>query len=245
MEFKDLSNYYPHGFPSTAWSAILGAQKADDKERQQAMERLISIYWRPLNKVLQMQWNVTHEEAKDLTQEYLTQFIEKDLVDSVTKEKGRFRSYVKATLKHFMLNRFRDQKRQKRGGGKRIIGLDETDEASLKSSKKTDSPEHIFERELMCSILDQSLKDLKEHYQRKNMENYYNLFLTYYVNNDPSKKSIHYEDLEKRFSLNSHQVKNRLAELRVNFRKIILGYLRDGLSSDSDLMSEIKEVFSA
>lgn len=227
------------GFPSTAWSAVQGAQHISEKEREQAMTRLISVYWRPLYWTLRIDWKVSHEEAKDLTQEYLTVFIEQDLVESVTREKGRFRAYVKATLKHFMLNHRRSQNSLKRGGGRRIIPLENLD---VNAAEIKDSTKGHFERELMCSILNNSLNDLKELYAKKNKVDLFHLFQAYYLQKD-SKGGLCYQDLEKRFSLNNNQVKNRLAELRTNFRQIVLSYLRDGLSSDKELEQEIREVF--
>lgn len=109
------------GFPSTAWSVIRGAQKINAAVRLRAMERLLSIYWRPVYWALRMEWNAPHEEAKDLTQEYLTRFFEQGLVETVARDKGRFRSYVKATLKHFMLNHRRALEAQKRVGGRRLF----------------------------------------------------------------------------------------------------------------------------
>lgn len=232
------------GFPSTAWSAIQGAQKVNESERKQAMARLISVYWRPIYWTLRVDWNVSHEEAKDLTQGYLTMFIEHDLVDSVARDRGRFRSYVKATLKHFILNQKRAQNSLKRGGGMRIIPLDKLEKVEAETPRINDPPEGRFERELMRSILNNSLDDLKKLYTKKNKAADFELFQTYYVQEN-SKDGVRYHDLEKRFALSSHQVKNRLAELRTRFREIVLNYLRDGLSTDKELESEIREVFSA
>lgn len=208
------------------------------------MARLVSVYWQPVYWNLRTDWKISHEESKDLTQEYLTVFIEQDLVDSVVRDKGRFRSYVKATLKHFMLNRKRAQNTLKRGGGRRIIPLERLDKAAADMPSIHDSPEGRFERELMRSILNNSLDDLKKFYVKKDKTGYFELFQAYYIKDD-LKDDLCYHDLGKRFALNIHQVKNRLAEMRTHFREIILGYLRDGLSTDKDLVSEIREVFRA
>ena len=166
------------------------------------------------------------------------------MIGQVHKDRGRFRAYVKATLKNFMLSRKRAQNTLKRGGGRKIIALDDLEKIETSAAVKTDPPEKRFERELMRSIIQESLRTLEKACGEQGKPHLFELFENYYLE-ESAGRQVKYSDLEERFKMGSHEVKNRLAELRARFREIMLGYLRDGISSEEELLGEIQEVFEA
>ena len=158
-------------------------------------------------------------------------------------ERGRFRSFVKATLKHWMLQWKRDQGALKRGGGVRIVALEELDPIESDPPAADQSPEQRFERELMRSILERALAELRSACEREGKSEQFELFFHFY-GLEAQGRAPTYHDLMQRFELSMHDVKNRLAAARGRFRNLVLASLRDGLSSDADLVSEIRAVFS-
>lgn len=231
-------------FRTTAWSVIRDAQEPDAPERALALERLISIYWRPVYWNLRLDWNCNRDEAKDVTQEYFSTFLDKKMIEEVHQDRGRFRAFVKATLKNFMLSRKRAQNTLKRGGGRRIVPMDDLEKVETSASAKSDPPEKRFERELMRSIIQESLRTLEKACADQQKPELFKLFETYYLE-ESAGRDVKYSDLEQQFQMTSHEVKNRLAELRARFREIMLGFLRDGISSEEELLGEIQEVFEA
>lgn len=230
------------GFPVTAWSVVRGAQAPDLAERDRALDRLISVYWRPVYWSLRLDWSCAPEQARDLTQEYFSVFLEKSMVNHAQQESGRFRGYVKVTLKRFMLSQRRAEGALKRGGEHEILALDDLDLVEADVTAVQESPERRFERELMESILQRALEDLGERCEREGKTPAYSMFREYYLDQAGDAR-LTYEDLAQRFGLGPHEVKNRLAELRARFRKHVMGYLRDGVSTDEELVAEIREVF--
>jgi RNA polymerase sigma-70 factor (ECF subfamily) len=230
------------GFPATAWSVVQGARDLADSDCQRALERLVSVYWRPIYWTLRHEWKASPEEARDWTQEYFSVFLEQDFLADVVRERGRFRNFVKASLKHFMLNLRRAEKALKRGGAHRLVPIEDLEGAERDPASSEGQPDQLFERELMRSIIARSLTDLKLACEREGHPDHFELFHTYYLE-ESAGRSPRYEDLRERFGKGPHEVKNRLAELRTRFRKIILGHLRDGVSSEQELLSEIREVF--
>ncbi len=89
-------------FHTTRWSMVLEAGKADDRG-QRALAELCGIYWYPLYAFLRRQGRDEHS-AKDLTQGFFTRLIEKQDLQKVESGRGRFRSYLLASLKHFVAN---------------------------------------------------------------------------------------------------------------------------------------------
>jgi len=224
-------------FRSTAWTIIRGAQEQDAAVRDDALGRLIGVYWRPVYWTFRLDWNAGPEEAKDLTQEYFAVFLEKDMIRQVAPERGRFRAYVKATIRNFVLSRRRDAKALKRGGGRRIVALDDLAAVEANATAQTESPEQRFDRELMRAITLEAQEELRR--RTADRPELFLLFESYYL----ADTSVHYEELCRQFDINHHDVKNRLAEMRAQFKEIVLDILRDGVTSDDELEDEIREVF--
>ena len=91
---------------------------------QEALEKLCRIYWRPIYGFVRRQ-GVEPEEAKDLTQGFFALLLERRDLDTVRKEKGRLRSYLLTSLKHFLTNERSRAMAIKRGEGQQLIPLEE------------------------------------------------------------------------------------------------------------------------
>ena len=87
-------------FTTTHWSVVLEAQ-GESPAAQAALEKLCRTYWRPIYGFVRRQ-GVRPEEAKDLTQGFFALLLERRDLNVVRKEKGRLRSYLLTSLKHFL-----------------------------------------------------------------------------------------------------------------------------------------------
>lgn len=232
------------GFPATAWTVVQEAKGQGDLAHSRALGRLVSVYWRPVYTTLRLDWRVDVEEARDLTQEYFAVFLEKGYLDDVARERGRFRAFVKASLRNFMLNERRDARAVKRGGDACRVEMEDVLALEQGGQASGDPPDVRFEKELMRSIVQRSLADLSLACEQEGEGSAFELFREFYMaesRGDPPT----YESLRARFDLGPHDVKNRLAKMRARFRQLMLGYLRDGVTSERDLVQEIREVFEA
>src|ERR1700733_5458594 len=126
-DFENERGNTPGGaaqFTNTHWSVVLSAgDKRNPTLALASLEKLCRVYWLPLYTYIRRQGESPHD-AQDLTQEFFARLLEKDYLCSVDQTKGRFRSFLLASLKHFLSNQ-RDQARaQKRGGGQVPLSLD-------------------------------------------------------------------------------------------------------------------------
>src|SRR5437773_11951784 len=110
-------------FTTTHWSVVLKAQ-GRTPGAETALEELCRTYWRPIYSFVRRQ-GTGPEEAKDLTQGFFALILERKDFQSVRQEKGRLRSFLLASLKHFMANERRDAAAIKRGGGQTLISFDQ------------------------------------------------------------------------------------------------------------------------
>src|SRR5216110_3939568 len=110
-------------FATTHWSVVLEAQ-GESPAAQDALEKLCRIYWRPVFSFIRRQ-GVGIEEAEDLTQGFFALLLERRDLDAVRREKGRLRSYLLTSLKHFLTNERNRAMAIKRGEGQRLIPLED------------------------------------------------------------------------------------------------------------------------
>jgi hypothetical protein len=89
-------------FTTTHWSVVLET-RGESPAAQAALENLCRTYWRPIYGFIRRQ-GTRPEEAKDLTQGFFALILERKDFHSVRQEKGRLRSFLLASLKHFMAN---------------------------------------------------------------------------------------------------------------------------------------------
>ena len=107
------------------------------------------------------------EEAKDLTQGFFALLLERRDLNVVRKEKGRLRSYLLTSLKHFLTNERNHALAIKRGEGQRLIPLEDLREREAVGFEPTDTltAEQIYERGWALALLDQVLARLGDEYR--------------------------------------------------------------------------------
>jgi RNA polymerase sigma factor (sigma-70 family) len=153
------------GFATTHWSLVLTAQGESPAARE-ALERLCRTYWPPIYGFLRRH-GATPEDAQDLTQAFFARLLERRDLDNVRKEKGRLRSYLLTSLKHFLANERCRAMAIKRGEGCRWIPLDALRDRERVEGAPADTltPDQIFERRWAMTMLNQVLTRLGEEYR--------------------------------------------------------------------------------
>ena len=152
-------------FTTTHWSVVLEAQ-GESHAAQEALEKLCRIYWRPIYAFVQRQ-GIGPEEAKDITQGFFADLLERKSLSAVRREKGHFRSYLLGALKHFLADERRRAMAIKRGKGQRIIPLEElsADERSEMEPADPVTAEQIYERHWASTVLERVLSRSKDEYR--------------------------------------------------------------------------------
>jgi len=109
-------------FATTHWSCVLAAGATDTQEVRTALSRLLETYWYPLNAFVRRKGR-DPEEAFDLTQEFLTCLLERNMLSAADPAKGRFRTFLLTALERFLVDEWRREGRKKRGGGRTPLSL--------------------------------------------------------------------------------------------------------------------------
>ena len=148
-------------FATTHWSVVLEAQ-GRTPAAQAALDKLCRTYWRPVYGFVRRQ-GIGPEEAKDFTQGFFALLLERRDLRTVRKEKGRLRSYLLTSLKHFLTNERNRAMAIKRGKGQRLIPLEDLRERERVGFEPADplTADQIYERRWALTVLDQVLARLE------------------------------------------------------------------------------------
>lgn len=200
-------------FQPTAWTVVRQAQSGSPE----AMERLVSTYWKPAYFFIRRRGNDV-EAAKDLTQSFFATALEKDFLDGVSSEKGRFRSYLLAALSHFLSNEFDRARAKKRGGDFNFVQA----EAELAGAEP--SPEKAFLSKWAVETLARAMARLRT---------------------ETSPEDLSLLTGAARPDLTPTDRKHRLYRLRNRLRECLRAELLPSVERPEDVDSEVRELFSA
>ena len=151
-------------FSTTNWSVVLEAQ-GQSPAAQEALEKLCRTYWRPVYSFIRRE-GTGPEEAEDLTQSFFALLLQRRNFEDVRKEKGRLRSYLLKSLKHFLVSEHRRAVTLKRGKGQQPVPLDDLGDAERSDMEPADhlTAERVYERRWALTLMDQVLRRLKNEY---------------------------------------------------------------------------------
>ena len=171
---------------TTQWSQVLAARDGSDTQARAALESLCQTYWQPLYAYIRAQ-GYGPDEARDLTQGFFAEFLEKDLLAAVDPSKGRFRAFLLASLRNFLSHQ-RDQARTlKRGGGTRTLSLDTDIAEERYTGEAADgrTPEEIFDRRWAMTVLDRAMDRLSQEPNFAADPNQFELLRPYLTSTEP------------------------------------------------------------
>jgi len=231
----------PRQFATTRWSVVLAAGETTSPGSREALARLCETYWYPLY-AFTRRWGHTADEAQDLTQEFFARLLEKHYLGDVNPERGRFRSFLLASLKHFLLNERDRVLAQKRGGGHAPIPLEvETAEGRYRlEPPDTATPETIYERRWALTLLDRAIGRLREEYARSDRERLFGQLQGCLTGQAATPK---YAEVGAALNMSEGAVKVAVHRLRRRFGELLRDEIADTVAAPEDVEDEIRYLF--
>jgi RNA polymerase sigma-70 factor (ECF subfamily) len=150
------------GFATTRWTLVVAASRESAPGAREALSQLCELYWPPLYGFARRR-GYSIEDAQDLTQAFFARFLEKRDVQDADRQRGRFRSFLLSSFKHFLANQYDREHARKRGGAHVILSLDlETAEAQY-AAEPPDSltPEALYEQQWARGVLGRAQNALR------------------------------------------------------------------------------------
>jgi RNA polymerase sigma-70 factor (ECF subfamily) len=243
MSSSASSSGQPASFATTHWSIVLEAGQSKDVDGSVALAELCKKYWLPLYAYVRRRVQDT-SEAQDLTQEFFTRLLEKDILAQANPERGRFRSFLLTAMQNFLTNEWRKAQASKRGGGLRTLSLDFT----VGDSKLSFEPGHdwtaerIFERNWCITLLDHVLSQLREEYDASGKAELFTA-LRPFISSNRQEGSL--AALAEQLEMTEGAVKVAAHRLRKRYRELLRSELTQTVADPTDVDDEIAWLFSA
>jgi RNA polymerase sigma-70 factor (ECF subfamily) len=228
-------------FTTTHWSVVLEAQ-GESPAAHQALEDLCRTYWRPIYCFARRE-GARPDEAKDITQGFFALILERKDFHSVRQEKGRLRSFLLASLKHFMANERRDAATLKRGGGRTLIPLDGiVDDSSEFDRGDMLSPDLLYDRRWAFTVLEMVFARLREESQRSLNPPLLQRLNTL-LSDEPERPSQ--ADIAREFGMTENAVKQAFHRLRQRYRQLLREEVAHTVATPAEIEDELRHLIAA
>ncbi len=228
-------------FEQTRWSVVVAAGGRESKEARRALEELCATYWYPLYAFVRREGHGA-DDAQDLTQEFFARLLEKNWLRAVDKEKGKFRSFLLAAMRHFLANEWDRAHRLKRGGGQAILSLDAESAESRYALEPADpvTADRIFERRWALTLLEQVLARLREEFVSVGREKLFEA-----LKQALTGEKIPYGEIASRLKLNEGAVRVAVHRLRLRYRELIRAEIAQTVATEDEVDAEVQHLFAA
>jgi RNA polymerase sigma factor (sigma-70 family) len=208
-------------FRTTRWSVVLLSAKTQACGAQAALADLCELYWYPLYAFVRRR-GYSAEDAQDLTQGFFLSLLERKSLRQVGPEKGRFRSFLLASLKHYLADQFDRDQSLKRGGKIEFVPLDFESGEERYSDEPADilNAEKIFDARWALTLFNHALDRLQQEYSSQGKSGVIDT-LRPFLDPSNSKRLPSYEEVADQLRLSLGGLKNLIHRLRQRHKEIL------------------------
>jgi RNA polymerase sigma-70 factor (ECF subfamily) len=230
-------------FATTNWSQVLTARDGFGTDARRALAALCEAYWYPLYAYVRRQGHDA-DTARDLTQGFFAELLEKDSLQNVDPAAGRFRSYLLTSLQHF-LSHERDKARAlKRGGGTHTISLDTGAAEKRFKLEPTEAltPETVFERGWALTVLELTLERLRLEAVESGGGMQFERLKAYLTGEEPR---IPYREVAEELAMTEGAVKMAVHRLRRRFGRLLRAEIAETVADPAEVDDEVRHMLMA
>jgi len=228
----------PSLFLTTHWSVVLTAKDKSSPESAAALEVLCRAYWYPLYAFVRRQGHPP-SDAQDLTQEFFARLLAKEYLQAADPDKGRFRTFLRVALRHFLANEWDRARRLKRGGGHTPLPLDTTAGEERYQAEGDDAhpPDRLYEQRWARALLEQALARLRAEYAATAKAAEFEQLKEALT---ADRGAIAYRDLAATLDLTEGAARVAVHRLRKRFREVFRATVAETVSSPQEVDDELR-----
>lgn len=230
-------------FATTRWTVVVAAGQRHTAQSDVALEELCRTYWFPLYAYVRRR-GYLKEDAEDLTQAFFASFLGKNYLNGVSVERGRFRAFLLAALKHFLANEWDKSRRQKRGGDATHLSLDwQSADTQFQVAAAPDlSPDKVFDREWAVALLGKVIERLGAECASEGRTRQFDelkIFLT------AGKGALPHAAAAQALRIDEGAVRVAVHRLRKRYRELLRDEIAQTLTESSQVDEELRALFGA
>jgi RNA polymerase sigma factor (sigma-70 family) len=229
-------------FVTTRWSLVLAAGgDVDSAGAREALATLCSNYWYPLYAFLRSRGQ-SAQNAEDLTQAFFARLLEKQTIEHADPARGRFRSFLLASLKNFVANEHERDAAQKRGGGVSAVSLEAGEDRFQLEPATTETPERTFDRRWALALLECVITRLEAEMTRDGNHASFAQLKAYLTGDAPQPT---YAETARLLDMSEGAIKVAVHRLRKRFRAMVLEEIAQTVSSPGQVDDELRHLWSS
>jgi RNA polymerase sigma-70 factor (ECF subfamily) len=225
-------------FATTHWSVVLAAGEGNTLEAAGALEELCRAYWYPLYVFVRRQ-GYSPEDAQDLTQDFFYRLLEKDYIGKADRCRGKFRTFLLVSLKHFLINEWKRSGRLKRGGALVFFSFVSEEAEERYSTEPIDASDPVssYDRQWAVALIEQVLATLRGEYGAADKAQLFEA-LKGFVWGETEVAS--YAEIGGRLNLSEGSVKVAVHRLRQRFREVLRAEAAQTVNRPEDVEEELR-----
>jgi RNA polymerase sigma-70 factor (ECF subfamily) len=224
---------------TTSWTQVLAARDAPSGEARQALEDLCQAYWYPLYAFVRHQ-GYDPDEARDLTQAYFAELLEKDYLADFDPDRGRFRVFLRTSMKHFLSKEREKAGAWKRGGRTNTVSLD-ADVETRYQLEPVDrlTPETLYERRWALTLVERVLAKIREESREAGREKEFDRLKGLLTGQQPRAP---YRELAAELDTTEDAVKAAIHRLRQRFGQRLRDEIGATVASPEEVDDEVRHL---
>lgn len=232
----------PGRFEVTRWSVVIAAADGESTQARAALESLCATYWYPLYAFVRREGH-SGEDAQDLTQGFFARLLEKKDLAAVDRTKGKFRSFLLASMKHYLANEWDRSQAQKRGGGIAFISIDDAEAERRYESEPAEqiTAEQLFDRRWALTLLDRVLAQLGSEMVAAGKAAQFEEL----KHGLTGERGAAYGEIARRLGTTEGAIKVAIHRLRDRYRTLLREEIAQTVGSGADVEEELRQLFSA
>jgi RNA polymerase sigma factor (sigma-70 family) len=229
-------------FATTQWTAVLLAGGDASPAAEHALEQLCIAYWYPLYAYVRRQGHGV-EEAQDRTQEFFARFLERKYFRLADRNRGRFRSFLLTSLKHFLINDWKKENREKRGGSQVVLSLDEEMAESRFATEPATAqpPDSLYDRGWAAILLDRALTALRVEFEKSGKLDLFER-LKGFVWGEQS--GLSYAEMAGQLGMTEGAVKVAVHRMRQRYGELLRAEIAQTVSTPAEVNEELRYLVS-
>ena len=230
-------------FSTTRWSLVLAAKDKDSPESGNALEALCRQYWYPLYAFVRNLGHSPHD-AQDLTQEFFARLLEREFLQRVEPDKGRFRTFLRTALRRFLANEWDKVRAQKRGGHIIMLAFDTTMAEDRLQLEPVDerSPDRAYDRRWALALLEEASSRLEREYVLAGKLEEFEALRPHLI---ADRGAIPYDELGLTLGCTPATARVTMHRLRQRFREVFRATVADTVASREEFESEYRHILEA
>lgn len=230
-------------FATTHWSVVLSARDEETAISGAALEILCKTYWNPVYAYVLRQ-GYSPADAQDMTQGFFARLLMKNGLQSVAREKGKFRTFLLVALNHFLVNEWTRGQTQKRGGGCTRVPLTGHSAETRHLADPADhlTAEKLYDRRWAMALLDRVLERLSEEFAAAGKAAVFDKLKDSLM---AEKGAIPHSGVAAELGMSEGAVRVAVHRLRGRFRELFREEVSHTVGSDEEIDDEIRHLLAA